>query len=402
MPELIPDFDLYDELEVSDRASTETIEAAWKSLLKRNHPDVVGSAATDRAIRLNQAHDWLVDPERRRTYDRARTTAQQATAPVPEETRAERVDTPVQPDQAAPAQSNQPPGHRPVRWGGPRSSGARRRKDRDRTTLAGAVLLVPRLLHRNLYLDRSRLGWIWFSAIGLIGVAEALGHVTFTLVLTVVGLGWMFISVAQMFLRPLGGARRHLRGAVVAQGLADLAKPVAVLCVLGGAIATLAASADGTTVVAQSLVPLVYPVAAALSPFAIRRRSRVPEGHGRSLGSFLAMSPSEFEFAVARILRRRGYRLRVVGGPGDGGVDLVGTSPRGRRVIVQCKRLAPGQKVGTPAIQKLLGSGVMAGADRLVFVTTAEFTADARSIASAHGIKLISGSRLVAMDRGTR
>jgi hypothetical protein len=73
--EPIPDFDLYAELEVSTRATTPTIEAAWRSLMKRNHPDIGGPIDADRAKRINIAHDWLTDPEHRAEYDRARTYA---------------------------------------------------------------------------------------------------------------------------------------------------------------------------------------------------------------------------------------------------------------------------------------------------------------------------------------
>lgn len=67
----IPDFDLYRELEVDASASGETIEAAFRSLMRRNHPDVASNraAALARAKRLNVARDWLVDPERRAEYD---------------------------------------------------------------------------------------------------------------------------------------------------------------------------------------------------------------------------------------------------------------------------------------------------------------------------------------------
>ena len=69
MRDPIPDFDLYTELEVSERASVETIQAAYRSLQLRNHPDRVGPGAGDRAVRLNIARDWLTDPERRGRYD---------------------------------------------------------------------------------------------------------------------------------------------------------------------------------------------------------------------------------------------------------------------------------------------------------------------------------------------
>ncbi|MEO5704447.1 MAG: DnaJ domain-containing protein, partial [Candidatus Limnocylindrales bacterium] len=81
--ESIPDFDLYAELEVSRLASVAVIEAAYRTLAKRHHPDVAHGAANaggaespasidaDRFKRLNLAHEWLIDPKRRKRYDGA-------------------------------------------------------------------------------------------------------------------------------------------------------------------------------------------------------------------------------------------------------------------------------------------------------------------------------------------
>ena len=81
MGEQIPAFDLYRELEVSKDASVGTIEVAWRSLAKRNHPDT-GSEPShpDRMSRLNVAHDWLSDPSRRLEYDRSRSRESGMTA----------------------------------------------------------------------------------------------------------------------------------------------------------------------------------------------------------------------------------------------------------------------------------------------------------------------------------
>ncbi len=71
---LVPEDDLYARLEVAVDASPEAIELAWRALLKLHHPDVAGNddAATDRAKRINVAHDWLSDPELRARYDAER------------------------------------------------------------------------------------------------------------------------------------------------------------------------------------------------------------------------------------------------------------------------------------------------------------------------------------------
>ena len=68
----IPRQDLYRELEVDPGASTETIEAAYRSLMKRHHPDRAGPSGLARTKRLNLAREWLVDRERRARYDATR------------------------------------------------------------------------------------------------------------------------------------------------------------------------------------------------------------------------------------------------------------------------------------------------------------------------------------------
>jgi curved DNA-binding protein CbpA len=71
---LVPEDDLYARLEVAIDASPEAIELAWRALLRRHHPDVAGNddSATERAKRINVAHDWLASPELRARYDEER------------------------------------------------------------------------------------------------------------------------------------------------------------------------------------------------------------------------------------------------------------------------------------------------------------------------------------------
>lgn len=68
-----PDFDLYRALEVDPEASVETIDAAFRSLIRRHHPDVAPdrAEALARTKQLIIARDWLTDPTLRAAYDRA-------------------------------------------------------------------------------------------------------------------------------------------------------------------------------------------------------------------------------------------------------------------------------------------------------------------------------------------
>jgi curved DNA-binding protein CbpA len=62
--------DLYELLEVSPRASTEVIQAAYRVLVRTYHPDRNPSPdAAERIRELNAAYDLLSDPQRRARYN---------------------------------------------------------------------------------------------------------------------------------------------------------------------------------------------------------------------------------------------------------------------------------------------------------------------------------------------
>ncbi len=68
----LPLDDLYASLEIATDASPEVIELAWRSLLRRHHPDIAGPSGLEPSKRINVAHDWLSDPVLRARYDRER------------------------------------------------------------------------------------------------------------------------------------------------------------------------------------------------------------------------------------------------------------------------------------------------------------------------------------------
>lgn len=76
--------DYYEILEVSRRASPETIKAAYRALCKKYHPDTyAGNPAQAEAMikRLNEAYRVLGDAGRRAAYDS--TLRRQPPAPAP-------------------------------------------------------------------------------------------------------------------------------------------------------------------------------------------------------------------------------------------------------------------------------------------------------------------------------
>lgn len=116
-----------------------------------------------------------------------------------------------------------------------------------------------------------------------------------------------------------------------------------------------------------------------------------------TVGGWYAMSPAGFEVAVAQLLSLRGFtRVRVVGRSGDEGTDILAVDEAGRRVVVQAKRWAMSAKVGSVAIQNLLGAAAIRHADRAMLVTTAGFTPAALDLADRMDVDLIDGAALVA------
>jgi restriction system protein len=111
--------------------------------------------------------------------------------------------------------------------------------------------------------------------------------------------------------------------------------------------------------------------------------------HERNVACTDAMSGTEFELYVARLMRATGYRgVKVQGGSGDMGADVIGTSPCGRRVVVQCKRYAG--NLGSPHVQRFAGTARdIHRADVALLVTTGRPTAQAREVALRCRITLV-------------
>jgi restriction system protein len=117
-----------------------------------------------------------------------------------------------------------------------------------------------------------------------------------------------------------------------------------------------------------------------------------------------AMTPSDFEDLVIRVLLAMGYgegqeeMAKALGGTGDGGVDgVVHQDPLGlERVYVQAKRYKEKNNVSSPDIRNFIGALNIHRASKGVFVTASEFTSDARAAASNATVQvvLIDGERL--------
>ena len=121
--------------------------------------------------------------------------------------------------------------------------------------------------------------------------------------------------------------------------------------------------------------------------------------HYQSLQEVLNSSPTEFEFLSGELLLKQGLLLscKRVGGAGDLGADLIGHDKQGKKVIVQCKRYAIGNKVGSPELQKFMGMiQIHHMADYGIFITSSEYSSPAKELAGKHKelIKLVDGQEI--------
>ena len=119
-----------------------------------------------------------------------------------------------------------------------------------------------------------------------------------------------------------------------------------------------------------------------------------------------AMDPSAFERLAQRLLREAGFtKVEVRGKSGDGGIDGVGVlrvNLVSFQVFFQCKRYKG--SVGASDIRDFRGA-MMGRADKGLFITTGNFTAQASDEATRDGataIDLIDGGRLCELLKDNR
>lgn len=117
---------------------------------------------------------------------------------------------------------------------------------------------------------------------------------------------------------------------------------------------------------------------------------------------YQTLNQGEFEEAIAYLCGRDGCRdvRRVVGTGdfGDVGADVIATAPDGCRVVIQCRRLGPGTKVGALDVRRFgdFCAGVRRAevAEVAAIVTTSVFTGPATEYAAREGIRLLDRQAL--------
>lgn len=104
--------------------------------------------------------------------------------------------------------------------------------------------------------------------------------------------------------------------------------------------------------------------------------------------------PTDFEKFCAVLFDKMGYHTRVTPPSNDGGYDIV-LLRNNEKTIVECKCYSLKNKIGRPALQKLVGANNIALADKMIFITTSSFSSYAVSYAREVGMELIDGCKLM-------
>lgn len=159
----------------------------------------------------------------------------------------------------------------------------------------------------------------------------------------------------------------------------------------------------GTLIAAASLA-----LAIRLGAFRGRRTRRA-----RAASGFRNMDPTQFEHALADLCRRDGCtNVQVVGGKGDLAADVIATIPSAwwrralrlgrQRILIQAKHYAPGNKVGSPALQAVNGTyRDVHRAHLAAVVTTSSFTREAREFGDQVKIRCFDEHALAAWASNT-
>jgi restriction system protein len=128
----------------------------------------------------------------------------------------------------------------------------------------------------------------------------------------------------------------------------------------------------------------------------LEQQARLARRADLKLAQLASLSAESFEEFVGELFEMLGYAVEQVGGSGDLGADLHLRRPDGLLAVVQCKYHKQ-TVVGSPALQRFLGTIHHTKCHKGFFVTTSTFSLAAEKFAAEHPIELVDGPRLVEL-----
>jgi restriction system protein len=131
----------------------------------------------------------------------------------------------------------------------------------------------------------------------------------------------------------------------------------------------------------------------------LERQARMARRADLKLAQLASLTPESFEEFVGELFEMLGFAVKQVGGSGDEGADLLLRRNDGLVAVVQCKYHRQ-TVVGSPALQKFLGTIHHTRSHKGFFVTTSTFSLAAEKFAADHPIELVDGPRLIELVAG--
>ena len=120
--------------------------------------------------------------------------------------------------------------------------------------------------------------------------------------------------------------------------------------------------------------------------------------HDRAVKGWIRMTGLDFEKAITRILKARGFDARCTKASGDGGVDIEIFVDGHLDTVVQCKRYK--YACGPSVVRELYGAMLHAGAAHAVLICLGGFSAAAQEFAIGKPIRLVDSKRLIEYRNG--
>ena len=148
----------------------------------------------------------------------------------------------------------------------------------------------------------------------------------------------------------------------------------------------------------QFVLPIAFSFGALLSGISSLRQKKLYDKVAERPGvaSLNEMSWADFERLVSEYYRRNGFQVTHEGGNGpDGGIDLV-LRQKSETYLVQCKQWKA-YKVGVQPVREFYGVMTARGVAGGYFVTSGEYTGEAKAFANGLNITLIDGRKLREM-----
>jgi len=112
------------------------------------------------------------------------------------------------------------------------------------------------------------------------------------------------------------------------------------------------------------------------------------------------IDPYEFEYLISDLWTNLGWNTEVTTGSNDRGIDIIAkkTSPIEQKHLLQIKKNAPENTIGSPSIQQYSSLYQQENnVDSVVIITTSTFSEQAQKTAKDLNVKLINGNELCGL-----